>query len=389
LGISLQIFAIIFMARLVVDTAWRMVYPFIPQISAGLGLTVVGFSWLIFVRSLAGLSGPLFGVLADRYGRRIMMMAGVGILGLGLLVIPLTQQGWAIGPMFLFGLGGTALVPIQQAYISDLVAYEKRGRALASVDISYSVAGIVGLPLAGWLIDSLGWRAPFLLLGVLALSVAPLIWFNLPAVSDRRHQHRVPTGLGAVLSKAGVLASIGVGAFLFLALGCFATVWGIWFSEDFGLDAVALGSIATIISLAELSGVSLSSLLIDRLGTRFGGQLGILLIILTFVLLPWTQGQLVLAVTVLIFMGAALEFTVVSLFPLYSVQAPEAQATVFSLVGVGISLGLALSSPITAILWQRVGLVAVCAVAIGCSLIALVLLRRFLHEQPGSGHDMW
>jgi predicted MFS family arabinose efflux permease len=70
------------------------------------------------------------------------------------------------------------------------------------------------------------------------------------------------------------------------------------------------------------------------------------------------------------------------MFPLYSVQAPEARATIFAVVGVGISIGLAVGSPVTAILWERLGLAAVCTVAILSLGLALYLVQRFLHEQP-------
>jgi MFS family permease len=124
-GVSLQIIMTVFLARLVVDSGWRMVYPFIPQMSAGLGLTVVGFSWLIFVRSMAGMSGSLFGILADRYGRRIIMAAGILTQAIGLAGVAFSRQWWTIGPMVLIGLGAAALIPAQQAYISDQVGYER------------------------------------------------------------------------------------------------------------------------------------------------------------------------------------------------------------------------------------------------------------------------
>jgi predicted MFS family arabinose efflux permease len=82
----------------------------------------------------------------------------------------------------------------------------------------------------------------------------------------------------------------------------------------------------------------------------------------------------------LVFLGVVVEFTIVSLFPLYSEQAPEARATIFSLVGIGISIGLAVGAPITATLWQQVGLAAVCAVAIVSLFVALFLVWKYLPE---------
>jgi predicted MFS family arabinose efflux permease len=282
--------------------------------------------------------------------------------------------------MVLIGLGAAALIPVQQAYISDQVAYERRGRALASVDISYSIAGVAGLPIIGWVIDNVGWRSPFLIISFLSLIAAAMIWFRLPAVTDRAHRGQSLAGTWSVFLKPNVLAAMGVGGLLFLAAGCFVTVWGIWLSEDFGLGAVTLGVVATAIGLAELGGVTMSSLLIDRIEKRRGSQAGLLLTTLAFLSLPFTQGSLFFAILVLALMGACVEFAILSLFPLYSEQAPEARATIFSLVGLGISIGLALGSPIAAILWQQVGLGAVCGIAIICLLLAMFLVWRYLPE---------
>ncbi len=52
-------------------------------------MTIVAFSWLVFIRSLVGVFAPIFGVLADKYGRRKLMALGllgeaVGIAGTAL-----------------------------------------------------------------------------------------------------------------------------------------------------------------------------------------------------------------------------------------------------------------------------------------------------------------
>jgi predicted MFS family arabinose efflux permease len=374
-----------FLIRLIALTGLRMVYPFIPQISAGLGLTAIAFSWLIFIRSMTGIAGPLFGILSDQYGRRKIMAAGLLFQSIGLAGLALSRQWWSIGPMLLFGFGATAFLPVQLAYVSDLVSYDRRGRAMAAVDMSFAITGIVLLPIVGWLIDALGWRSPFLILSVLGLLTAAVIWFRFPTV-----EHRFDTTppwsatLGVVL-RPNVLASIVVGVLLFFAAASSMTIWGIWFSADFGLSAAALGLVATGIGLAELSGIVFSGLFVDRIGKHLGSQIGLLLTALMFILLPLTQSSLFLAVLMLIGLGGVLEFTTISLFSLYSEQAPEARAMVFSLTGLGIAIGMALGSPITIVLWEQVNLWAVSVVSTTCLLLAFILVWRFLKEMPAAG----
>jgi len=384
-GIGLQFISTMFLIRLIVITGLRMVYPFIPQISAGLGLTVVGFSWLIFIRSMLGLTGPFFGILADRYGRRRIMAAGLLAQSLGLAGVALSWQWWSIGPIILLGFGATAFLPIQFAYISDLVTYEKRGRAMATVDMSYAITGIVFLPIAGWLIYTLGWRAPFLILALASLIAAAIIWFRFPTVEKQMHIELPWSTILGFVHKPNVLASMAVGMLLLFAASCSMTIWGIWLSDDFGLDAAALGLVATGISLAELAGIVLSALFIDRIGKRRGSQIGLVLTAIAFLILPLSQDSLFLAVLMLIGLGGTLEFTTISLFSLYSEQLPQARAMMFSLVGLGIAIGMALGSPVTVVLWEQVGLEAVSAVSTICLLLAFILVWRVLKETPGPG----
>jgi predicted MFS family arabinose efflux permease len=252
---------------------------------------------------------------------------------------------------------------------------------LASIEFSWALTGIVALPIAGWLIYTYGWRTPLVILGSVSLVFAVLVWLVLPT-TDHTTVHRLnQREIQRVFVKREVLASLFVALCLFFGVGIFATIWSIWLSADFGLTAVGLGLVATAIGVAELIGSGASSLFIDRLGKRRGSILGLLLTAGAFLILPFTQIALPVAVLGLLVLGTGVEFSVVSLIPLYSVQAPEARATVFSLVGVGVAIGSAIASPAAASLWQLVGLEAVCAVGFVTLGAAAVLVWKFLLEE--------
>ncbi|HXV44160.1 MAG TPA: MFS transporter, partial [Anaerolineae bacterium] len=298
--------------------------------------------------------------------------------------LTLTWQWWAILPMLLFGLGLTAFLPSQQAYISDQVAYHRRGRALAAVEFSWAVAAILCLPIAGWLIDAFGWRSPFLILSLFSLIGAIIVWRQLPPAEHHAQISLSWLEIQKICFRPNVLAAIGVALLLFVAVTCFASVWSIWLSADFRLDAVRLGLVATGIGIAELGGSGSSSLFIDWLGKRRGSGLGLLLTSLILLLLPLTQSSLYAAVPTLIITGIFLEFAIVSLISLYSEQAPEARGTVFSLILLGGAIGGSIGTPVTAMLWEAYGLWGVCGVAAGCVLAALGLMGRFLRETAGA-----
>ena len=380
-GLSISMISLIFVIRLVVDTSFRMAYPFIPQISAGLNLSVASFGWLLTIRSTSGLLGPAIGRLADRLGRRNVMGAALLIQSLGMAGIVFSKGWWSALPMFLVGVATNAYLPSQQAYISDQVPYERRGRALASVDIAFAISGILVMPVIGWMMNIWGWRMPFAVLSVFSLIAAALIWRKLPASETRTRSAAELQRTGALLRQPNVLASTGVSMLLFLAVGIFMTFWSIWLSADYQLDALGLGLTANRIGFAELTGAILAGLFIDRVGKRRGSLISLAVGALFFALLPGfsltlSSSRIMLLLTVL-----WIEMSIVSLFPLYGEQAPEARATIFSLVALGNAVGLGLGPPLTAALWQWRGLSAVTTVGAISMLLAFVGVWFFLHDQ--------
>lgn len=57
-------------ARLLLNAQGRIVYPFLPAISRGLGLPLETTALLLAIRGLIGATSPIFGYLSDRAGRR-------------------------------------------------------------------------------------------------------------------------------------------------------------------------------------------------------------------------------------------------------------------------------------------------------------------------------
>ena len=74
-----RILATVLYARLLINAQFRIVYPFLPAISRGLGLPLETTALLVGVRSLAGITSPLYGWLADRGDRRVVMLGGLAL----------------------------------------------------------------------------------------------------------------------------------------------------------------------------------------------------------------------------------------------------------------------------------------------------------------------
>jgi predicted MFS family arabinose efflux permease len=377
-GLGFELISLMFVVRLIVDIGVRLFIPFIPQLSSGLGLTIAAFSWLLALRSVPGLISPVIGMLADRYGRRMIMVIALVIRGIGFLGLLFASGWWSAIPILLISLGITAYLPIQKAYISDQVSYERRGRALAAVDASYATAGMIGLPIVGWMIEVWNWQAPILMVAVLTFLAALVIGWRLPKTQKRTQTLQQTTW--KLVCQPNIFASVIVAGLLVFIFVLFLTFWALWLSTDYGLGALEIGLIATSIGIAEFTGLLLAGLFIDRIGKRRGTLIGLILCVILFTLIPFFQQTLLSIRIMLVLTALVIEFVLTASIPLYSEQAPTARATVFALVAFGSNVGAGIAPPATATLFARGGLEAVVLIGALSSFVAFILTWKFLYD---------
>ncbi|MBI4670927.1 MAG: MFS transporter [Chloroflexi bacterium] len=166
-----RLLTVILFSRTVLDTAYRAVYPFLPFIAADLGVSLEAAAQIIQARNLVGFLAPVFGPLSDRFGRRIVMVAGAGLISLACLTLLFVAPlGLVIAAMVIISIGIILFVPAQQAYLGDEVPYAERGRAMAFGELSWSGAALVGLPLVGLIVRWFDWRTAFGVLGILCVA---------------------------------------------------------------------------------------------------------------------------------------------------------------------------------------------------------------------------
>lgn len=359
-------------ARLVLNTAHRFAYPFLPAISRGLGITLEQGGLLLSARAVAGLATPLVVATAGRGERRRRTVAvGLALFVLGAAITAASGvYAGALAGFALFGLGKPLFDISGQAFIADRVPYRRRGRYIALFETTWALALLAGAPAAGWLITRLGWRAPFWAVAALALAALAV----LPWAMDRD----APRAAGAPparlhLGRSAVLIVAAVFALMFAAEVSFV-VFGAWLEDRFGLSLVALGGAATAIAVAELAGEGASFALTDRLGPRRSVSIGLVLCIAAFAALGPASGSLGggLAVMVVAFFG--FEFAIVSALPLATEVAPEGRARFLALLVVALSASRALAGVAGPALFSWGGFAANSTASAVAGALALVLL---------------
>jgi EmrB/QacA subfamily drug resistance transporter len=170
------------------------------------------------------------GAMADRYGRRLVFLAGVG-------VFTLASVGCGLAPGIatlvlaraLQGIGAALLTPASLALLGATFDEHERGQAIGAWAGFGALTSAIGPVLGGWLVDAVSWRAIFLINVPLAVAAAGLAF-------DFTPESRDPEAKG--LDWKGALAAV---------LGLAALTWGLsalpahGMNDSFVLPALCAG----------------------------------------------------------------------------------------------------------------------------------------------------
>lgn len=364
--------------RTILNTAHRMVYPFLPVFARGLGVDISTMSLVMTTRSLLGITSPLLSPLADRHGRKFGMLAGFAVFSLAAGLVAVQPNFWTLSVGLLLAVVGKYLFdPSMQAYFGDRIPYEQRGTALALTEVAWSMAFIVGVPGIGFLINKYGWSAPFPLLAVFGLLGMVVIWRMVPAV-DPHHQGRAgaTNSYKAVFSSVPALAGISIALWASAGNELVNVIFGVWLEDSFGLRIAALAGASAVIGLSELSGEGLVALTTDRLGKPLALMIGLVGNALAALLLPWIGQTQSGALIGLFLFYITFEYIMVSHIPLMTELTPSARATILSLNVAGHSLGRALGAFLAGLVYQNFGFFFVAMGTVIFNMFAILALRR-------------
>ncbi len=376
-----QVLAFTF-TRVVLNTMHRMIYPFLPAFSRGLGVDLQLVSLAVTARSTLGASGPFLAFIADQRGRKAGMITGLTLFSLGATIVFIwpTFPGF-LATLMLTMLGKYVFDPSMQAYLGDRVPYQRRGLVLAATELGWSLSFIIGIPLVGILIARQGWLSPFPLLALLGLlTMGGLIWILPKDPTPSANNASTWRNIRSVLSYKPALAGLAVSLLASAANEVVNLVFGVWMEDAFGLKIAAIGAASAVIGLSELGGETLSARLTDRLGKTRAVGAGIICSSLAALLLPIVGGTLPGAMIGLFLFYITFEYTLVSTIPLMTEILPHARATLMATNIAGHSLGRALGALISTPLYA-LGIVGSSLAAFLLNLLgllALIQLRRML-----------
>jgi EmrB/QacA subfamily drug resistance transporter len=249
---------------------------------AGADLSWVVNGYLLPLSSLLLLGGAL----GDHYGRKRVLLVGIAVFALASLLCALAPRlSLLVAGRMLQGLGAALLLPNSLAVLSASFEGNKRGRAVGIWAASGAAAGAIGPLLGGWLIDTVGWRAVF----IINVPIAALaIFMGCRFVQVKTTGKQVPLDpAGAVLASLGLACltwgfaeasaekHLGASAGLALAAGVLILLAFLWIERRAGERAMLP---LTLFGSSGFSGLNLMTFLLY-------GALGALMLLVPFVLI--------------------------------------------------------------------------------------------------------
>ena len=149
----------------------------------GAGAVMVGLINSAFLLTTGVCALPL-GMLADRWGRKGVVIAGLLISAGTALLLAVSVAPWQLLVIYLFfGLGLAAIGPTLMAYVADLSPASHLGRSYGAYTLAIYSGMSLGPALGGWVADWLGFRLLFVTAAVLVGLVILLAVFFLPGSS--------------------------------------------------------------------------------------------------------------------------------------------------------------------------------------------------------------
>jgi EmrB/QacA subfamily drug resistance transporter len=207
----------------------------LPSIQSDLGAPLAQAQWIVQVYALLLATLLLVGgSLGDHFGHRRVFVLGISIFALGSVGCAVAASpGQLIAARVVQALGAAGLIPGSLAILGAAFEGERRGAAIGTWSSFAGISAVLGQVLGGYLIDTISWRAAFLVNVPLAIVVLLIVFRYVP--ESRAEDARALDLPGALL------VTVGLGG----------VVYGLIGASDQSLDllevvAIVVGAVALV-----------------------------------------------------------------------------------------------------------------------------------------------
>ncbi|GHD65668.1 MFS transporter [Streptomyces mirabilis] len=192
----------------------------LPTMAGELGATTGQQQWMAdaYVIVFAALMLPA-GLLGDRFGRRRMLVVGLGIFLAGSVAGALADDvKWVIVARTVMGLGAALVMPLALSVLPSLFGPDERTKAVGIISAASSLGLPLGPIIGGWLLNHFWWGSVFLVnVPMAAIGIAACV-FLLPETRDPASPK--------VDALSTALTAAGLGALIYAIIEAPSRGWG-------------------------------------------------------------------------------------------------------------------------------------------------------------------
>ena len=193
----------------------------LPALGQAFAVPFASLQWVL-VAYLLGITclTVVAGRLGDRFGRRRLLLLGLGLFALASLLCALAPTiGWLIATRALQGVAAACMLSLALAMVGQLVPPARRGWGMGLLGTLSACGTAIGPSFGGLLTAGFGWQAPFLLLAPLSLLALGCAWLGLPRDGS------LPQKEGMNLASLSLLVAALLCYGLALTLGGALALW--------------------------------------------------------------------------------------------------------------------------------------------------------------------
>lgn len=379
--------SVLALGRLPGATAGRMRVPLLVAMGTTLGVSLTLMGAIIGAGQAAtGLLGPFVCRRLDRVPRHRALRTSLVSLILGCLLISAAPSAWSLAAGFsAVALGNIVYSATTNAWIADTVPLNARSALVGRVELAWSGAFLIGVPLATAAADITSWQLAYTFVAVAAvgsLVVGPRQLVHdhgsgIGSPAQRPHEVAEPANNDKLKLRTGSPLIVTTGL-LMLASQVVLIAYAAWLTERFDLSLGVIGALAIALGIGELAAAVGTIALSDRMGQLCSARYGLAIMCLSSTALAVFENMLPLGIAALFLLLLGFEFALISTKPVIADLASSQRGYALGFAESAGIAGRAGGAMLGAILFERYGMPGP-ALATGlCGIAALGLIG--LHQ---------
>ena len=357
--------SVLSVGRLPGATAGRMRVPLLVAMAStfGVSLTVMG-AIIGTSQAATGILGPFVCRRLDRVSRHHALRASLVSLILGCLLISAAPSAWSLAVGFsAVALGNILYSATTNAWIADTVPLQGRSALVGRVELAWSAAFLIGVPLATAVADIASWQLAYAFVGVAAIGslvVGPRQLARDPESGiesrvERPHEVAEPANNDKLQLRTGGPLIVTTGL-LMVASQVVLIAYAAWLTERFGLALGVIGALAIALGVGELAAAVATIAFSDRFGQLRSARYGLAIMCLSSAGLAVFENTLLFGIAALFLLLFGFEFALISTKPVIAELASSQRSYAIGFAESAGIAGRAGGAVLGAILFERYGM---------------------------------